>query len=168
VLWAEGENHNNHDKLNLKNSNETQNSSRTLQRGAAQRDGSLARGYKKRIEDGLESEYRLNERIEDEILPKLAEERGATLSIEKVRRLRKELKEAEATLGKLGFACDDDADDLSLAEEAPKGLQQALEKAQRSARNERQAQLLKYDKAILIVWAAQNADEVKRTVEELL
>jgi hypothetical protein len=123
---------------------------------------------KKRIEDGLESEYLLDARIEDEILPKLAEERGATSSIEKVRRLRKELKEAETTLGKLGFSCDDDADDLSLAEEAPKGLQQALEKAQRSARNERQAQLLKYDKAILIVWAAQNADEAKRTVEELL
>lgn len=123
---------------------------------------------KKRIEEGLESNYDLNKRIQGEILPKLAKERGATSSIEKVRQLRKELKDAEATLGKLGFTCSEYADHLSLAEEAPKELELAVEKAQRSARNERQAQLLKYDKAILIVWATQDADEAKRTVEELL
>jgi len=123
---------------------------------------------KQRVENGLESDYELNNRIEGEILPKLAEERGAASSIEKVRRLHKELKEAEATLGKLGFECDEDADDLSLAEEAPKELRRAVEKAQRSARNERQAQLLKFDKAILKVWAATDATEAKGIVEELL
>ena len=122
---------------------------------------------KERVEHGLESDYDLNNRIEGEILPKLAEERGAASSIEKVRRLRKESKEAEAALGKLGFDCDDD-DDLSLAEDAPKELRQAVKIAQRSARNEQQAQLLKFDKAILKVWAAQNADEAKGIVEELL
>lgn len=123
---------------------------------------------KQRVENGLESDYVLNRRIEGEVVPKLAEEHGASPAIEKVRRLRKELKEAEATLGKLGFDCDKDPDDLSLAEEAPKELQRALEKARRSARNERQAQLLKYDKAILKVWAAQNADEARGIAEELL
>jgi hypothetical protein len=123
---------------------------------------------KERVKNGLESDYDLNGRIEGEILPKLAGERGATSSIEKVWRLRKELKEAETTLGKLGFICSEYADHLSLADEAPKELEQAVEKAQRSARKDREAQLLKYDKAILIVWAAQDADEAKGTVEELL
>ena len=123
---------------------------------------------KKRVEESLESVYALNSRIEDEILPKLAEKRGAGPLLEKLRRLHKESKEAETALGKLGFDCDVDADNLSLADDAPKELQQALEKAQHSARNERQAQLLKFDKTILTVWAAKDANEAKRAVEELL
>jgi len=123
---------------------------------------------KERVENGLESDGDLDERIEDEILPKLAEERGATSLVEKVRRLRKEHKEAEAALGKLGFDCNEYTDHLSLAEEAPKELHQALEKAQRSARKERDALLLKYDKAMLKVWAAEDTAEAREIVEELL
>jgi nucleotide-binding universal stress UspA family protein len=123
---------------------------------------------KKRVEKGLESDYDLNQRTEAEILPKLAEERGAASLVEKARRLRKESKEAEAALGKLGFACDEYSDDLSLADDAPKDLRRALEEAQRSGRKEREVELLKYDKAILKVWAAQDAEEAKGIVEELL
>jgi hypothetical protein len=43
-----------------------------------------------------------------------------------------------------------------------------LEKPQRTACNERDAQLLKYDKAILKVWAAQDANETMQIVEGLL
>ncbi len=123
---------------------------------------------KERVKNGLESDYDLDQRIEVEILPKLAEERGAPSLIEKVRRLRKEHKEAEAALGKLGFACNQYSDYLSLTKEAPKELSQALEKAQRAAHKERDAEVLKYDKAILKVWAAQDADEAREIVEELL
>jgi hypothetical protein len=123
---------------------------------------------RKRVEDGLESNYDLNERIEAEVLPKLAKERGATSLIGEVRRLYKQLNEAETTLGKLGFCPNEDTEFFSLTEEAPKELSQALEEAQRSARKERDAQLLKYDKAILKVWAVQDADEMTKIVEELL
>jgi hypothetical protein len=123
---------------------------------------------KKRVQDGLEPDYQLNERIEAEILPKLAEERKASPLIEKVRRLRKEGKEAEKALGKLGFDMSDYDDTLSLAEKAPKELHEALEKARHAARKERDAELLRYDKAILRVWAAEDAGEAKRIVEELL
>ena len=123
---------------------------------------------KKRVENSLEDDFDLNRRIEAEILPKLAEERGAASMIEKVRRLHKESKEAETALGKLGFACDEYSDDLSLADDAPKELRQAVGNAQRSARKEREVELLKYDKAILKVWAAQDAEEAKGIVEELL
>jgi hypothetical protein len=123
---------------------------------------------KKRVEKGLESDYDLNARIEAEVLPKLAEERGAASLIEKVRRLHKEHEEAEEALGKLGFVWSEYTDRLSLKDEAPKELRQAVENAQRAARKERDAELLKYDKAILKVWAADDAGEAKRIVEELL
>ena len=137
---------------------------------AEQRKGiaQLLADTKKRVENGLESSYVLNERIEAEILPKLAKERGATSLVGKLRRLYKQHKEAEIALSKLGFAWHKAADSFSLTEEAPKELSQALEKAQRSARKERDAQLLKYDKAIFKVWAVQDADEMTKIVEELL
>jgi hypothetical protein len=43
-----------------------------------------------------------------------------------------------------------------------------LDKAQVSARKERDAELLKYDKAILKVWAAQDALEMMGIVEGLI
>jgi hypothetical protein len=123
---------------------------------------------KESVERSLDSYYAINERIKAEILPKLVKESGATSLVEKVRRLYKEHKEAETALSKLGFAWDEDTDSFSLAEEAPKELSQALEKAQRSACKERDAQLLKYDKAIFKAWAVQDADEMTKIVEELL
>lgn len=122
---------------------------------------------RKRVEAGLESEYELKQRIEAGILPKLAEERGATSLIEKVQRLYREHEEAEEALGKLGFDWSDYGG-LSLDGDAPKELRQALENAQRAARKERDAELLRYDKAILKVWAAEDADQARGIVEELL
>jgi hypothetical protein len=137
---------------------------------AEQRKGiaQLLADTKERVEEGFEDRYDFNKRIETEILPKLAKERGATSLVGKVRRLYKQHKDAETALSKLGFDWDEDAESFSLSEEAPKELREALEKAQRSARKERDAQLLKYDKAILKVWAAQDADEIEKIVEELL
>jgi hypothetical protein len=155
----------------MKNSTPKLNTQTTTQPlSAEQRKGiaQLLAESRKRVENGLESNYALNGRIKAEVLPKLAKEHGATSLIGDVRRFYKQLKEAETTLGKLGFAWDEDTESVSLAEEAPKELSHALEEAQRSARKERDAQLLKYEKAILKVWAAQDADEITKIVEELL
>ncbi len=123
---------------------------------------------KKRVENRLESDYDLDKRIEAEVLPKLAKERGASSLFEKVRQLHREHEEAEEALGKLGFAWSEYSDHLSLKGDAPKELCQALENAQRTARKERDAELLRYDKAILKVWAAETAAEAKEIVEGLL
>jgi hypothetical protein len=155
----------------MKNSTPKPDTQTTTQPLSAEQRKGIARllaDTRKRVEDGLESNYDLNGRIETELLPKLAKERGATSPIGEVRRLYKQLKEAETALSKLGFAWDEDTETISLAEEAPKELNQALEEAQRSARKERDAQLLKYDKAIFKVWAVQDADEMKEIVEGLL
>ena len=120
---------------------------------------------KNREELGLESTDDLDKPIE-EFLPKLAQEKGASPLIAKVRSLHKELDDAETALDDLGFSCDEDS--IRLKWEAPKDLQKTLKEAQRSAHQERERSLRKYDLAILRVWSAENTDEARRVVEALL
>ena len=126
----------------------------------------LLQDAKARAEAEFESEGSSDDQVESEVLPKLAAERGATPLIEKLRSLRKEVEDAEGSLERLGFSCDEDG--ISLKWKAPRDLKQALEAAKRSARKQRQAGLKKYDLAILSVWAAKDAQEAKKIVEELL
>ncbi len=121
---------------------------------------------KERAQAELESDSDLDRRVEGEVLPKLAEEKGATALITKVRKLRKEVEDTEGALECLGFNCSDDS--ISLRWDAPKSLSHALEAAKRSARTERQRSLKKFDLAILGVWAAETAVDARKTVEGLL
>ena len=86
---------------------------------------------KNREELGLESTDDLDKRIEEEFLPKLAQEKGASSLIAKIRSLHKELDDAEKALDDLGFSCDEDS--IRLKWEAPKDLRKTLKEAQRSA-----------------------------------
>jgi len=121
---------------------------------------------KDRVQEENESEYSVDKRVEAEFLPKLAKEHGAGEMIAKVRKLSKELEDAESALQKLGFSCDNDS--ISLQYDAPKALREALEKAKRSAQQERNKVLKKFDLAILNVWASKDAQGAKKIVEELL
>ena len=121
---------------------------------------------KNREELGLESTDDLDKRIEEEFLPKLAQEKGASSLIAKVRSLQKELDDAEKALDDLGFSCDEDS--IRLKWDAPKDLQKTLKEAQRSAHKERERSLRKYDLAILGVWSAENTEEARRVAEALL
>ncbi len=121
---------------------------------------------RKREEQGLEEVSDLDDRVEREFLPTLVEEAGAFPLIEKIRTLRRDLKEAENALDKLGFSCDED--EISLLWDAPEPLQNRLEAAKRLARKERGTLLKKFDLAILGVWAAQDSQEARRIAEEAL
>jgi hypothetical protein len=121
---------------------------------------------KERAQAELESDGDLDHRVESEVLPKLAEGRGATELITKVRKLRREVEDTEGTLERLGFNCSDDW--ITLKWDAPKALSQALEASKRSARKERQKSLTKFDLAILGVFAAETADDARKIVEGLL
>ncbi|MDA2937066.1 hypothetical protein MYX75_02230 [Acidobacteria bacterium AH-259-A15] len=121
---------------------------------------------KERVQAELESDYSVNQRVEAEVLPKLAEEHGASEMIAKVRKLSKELGEAETALRKLGFSCEEKG--IELHYDAPKALSEALEAAKRLARQEHNKVLKKYDLAILSVWASDDAQEARKTVEGLL
>ena len=104
--------------------------------------------------------------FEAELLPKLVQEHGASDLITKVRKLNKELGEAETALRKLGFSWDENR--IEVHYDAPEALAEALEAAKRSARQERDKVLKRYDLAILSVWALDDAQEARKTVEDLL
>ena len=82
-----------------------------------------------REEVELDSKDDVTSRAETDTVAKLAEEKGALALIAKVRKLRKELADAESALSGLGF--DGDKDGISLKWKAPKNLQQAVEAAKR-------------------------------------
>ena len=121
---------------------------------------------KEREEELLDSESAIDSRVEEEFLPKLAKQHGASRLIAKVRKLRTEFQDAEGALDDLGFSCDNDS--ISLKYDAPNRLRQTLEAEKRSARRERERSLKKFDRAILNVWTAESADQAKRIVEPLL
>ena len=121
---------------------------------------------KKRESKTLESEYEVESRIEKELVPKLAQESGASELVAKIGPLKKELEVAGKALRDLGFDLDEDG--LSLRYDAPKNLRAALEAGKRSARIERERSLKKYDLAILGVWSAETTGEAKGIVEALL
>ena len=79
---------------------------------------------KNREELSLESTDDLDKRIEEEFLPKLAQEKGVSSLIAKIRSLHKELDDAEKALDDLGFSCDEDS--IRLKWEAPQDLQKTL------------------------------------------
>lgn len=121
---------------------------------------------KKRAEAELESTGSVDNQIKSEFVPKLAEERGASELIAKLRTLRKEVDDAEEALDDLGFSCDKDS--VWVNYDAPKGLCDAVEVAKRSTQKERNAALRKYDLAIVGVWATEDIQKVKKIVEDLL
>ena len=121
---------------------------------------------KERAQAELESDDDLSRRVENEVIPKLVEERGARELVARFRKLRKEAGEAEEALDALGFHCSDDR--ITLRWNAPKAINLALEAAKRSARKENQKSLKKFDLAILGVWAAETADDARKIVEGLL
>ena len=121
---------------------------------------------KARAQTNSNSDYNLENRVEAEVIPRLAKEHGVLSLVKKIRKLGEETEAAEKELRRRGFSCDDDS--ISLRSIAPKKLQRALEDAQRSAKEERDASLEKYDKAILSVWAAETPAEAKKLVEKVL
>jgi hypothetical protein len=121
---------------------------------------------KAQVQTELESEYAINQRIEEELTPKFVEEYGVTKLIEDIRKLRKNLTDQETALSDLGFSCTED--EISIRSSAPKALHETLESAQRSAKRERDQVLKKYDLAILKVWALEDAQEARKIVEGLL
>jgi hypothetical protein len=121
---------------------------------------------KERAQADLESDSLMDDRVEHEVVLKLAEEARVTDAIDKLRKLRKEARDIDEELDRRGFNYSENG--LSLKWDAPKSLQKALEAAQSSARKERQLSLRKFDLGILGVWSAETADDARKIVEGLL
>ena len=144
------------------NNNHNNNSFHQKQREMLAR---LVEEAKSQAQSGFRDES-LDDKVNVDVLPKLAEEQGATPLVAKVRKLRKEFKDAEESLGDLGFKCDDDS--ISLQWGAPKNLRKAVDAAKRELEKERAVALRKYDLGIVAVWAAADIEKVREAVEGLL
>ena len=141
------------------------NSSSQLTQGQREMFTKLLEGAQTRAQADLEDNDDIRERVTDEVIPKLAEERGALTLVEKVRKHRKEIEDTEEALKKLGFRCDDE--DISLAWDVPE-LKKAVETAVKTATRERDEQLKQFDRAILSVWTAEDVSAAKAIVEGLI
>ena len=126
----------------------------------------MLKDAKERAKQDLEPDEDLDRRVEAETIPKLVQEQGLTSLVEKMRQWQKELDAGETELDKRGFDWHDGR--VSLTWQSPKPLRQALEQAKRSAHKERDAELQRFEHAILDVWAAPDAAEAKRIAERLL
>src|SRR5437867_11810887 len=102
MLWEEGKNQ---QHIHMNNNHNNNNSFHQKQREMFAR---LLTDAKKQAQAELESQS-LDDQVKSELLPKLAEERGASPLIAKLRNLRKEVEDAEETLEELGFSCAEDS-----------------------------------------------------------
>lgn len=123
---------------------------------------------KERARNGLESDYPLDYRGKAGASPKLGQGHGASSIIGRILNWRRKPEDTETAFSKLGFSYDEDDYGISLRWKMPAELRQVLEEAKRSAQDERDAELKKYDKAILGVLTAQDAAEAREIAEGLL
>src|SRR5437667_942523 len=101
MLWEEGKNQ---QHIHMDN-NHNNNSFHQKQREMFAR---MLTDAKKQAQAELQSQS-VDDQVNSELLPKLAEERGAIPLIKKLRTLRTEVDDAEKALEHLGFDCDEDS-----------------------------------------------------------
>ena len=121
---------------------------------------------KKQAQAKAEDDSDLKDRIEKELAPQIAKERGALALVKKIRSLKRKLEASEEALSKIGFTCDEDS--IDTAYDAPKGFDKAVETAVTAARKERDAEFQKFERAILRVWTVDTVAEAREIVEGLL
>ena len=119
-----------------------------------------------RAQAGLENFCVLKDRITSKVVPELVKKLGASKLVVKVRNLRKQARDSEKALERLGFDCD--KDDISLSYVAPKALRKVLDTAIETAEKERNSVLRKYDVAMLNLVAAASVEDAKTHVENLI
>ncbi len=119
-----------------------------------------------RAQAGLETYLDLSQRITSKVVPELAKKIGVLKLVVKIRNLRKQVRDFEKALDRLGFECD--KDDISLRYQAPKALRKVVDTAIESAEKERNSGLRKYDVAMLNLVAAASVEDAKKFVQDLI
>jgi L-lactate utilization protein LutB len=123
----------------------------------------LIKEAQKRFESGFD-EYVGS--LKNELTPKLEAKSRTRSLMETVRNLRGKLSEALTGLRKMGFHVDEGL--ISIDYDNRDDVRRELEEVKRSAFEERDKSLTKFRKAIFSVWSAQNGDEARKIVEEVL
>ena len=123
----------------------------------------LIKDAERQFESGFD-EY-LKE-LKTDLTPKLEARSRAKVMMDNVRSLKGKLAESLNGLRRLGYHVDDGM--ISIDYDTHDDVRRELDEVKRSALEERTKSVAKFRKAIFDVWSAQDVDQAKRIVSEVL
>jgi len=123
----------------------------------------LIRDAERRFESTFSEEFK---QLKDDLTPRLEARTRAKQMMETVRSLRGELAESLNGLRRMGYQVDDGV--IAIDYDTQGSERRELEDIKRSALDERDKRIAQFRKAIFDVWSAQDADQAKRIVSEVL
>jgi hypothetical protein len=123
----------------------------------------LIKDAERRFESGFNEYFK---ELKDDLTPKLEAKSRAKVLMENVRSFKGKLAEALNGLRRLGYHVDDGM--IAIDYDTQEDVRGQMEEVKRSALEERNKSIAKFRKAIFDVWTAQDADQAKRIVSEVL
>ena len=123
----------------------------------------LIKDAERRFESTFDDDFK---RLKSDFTPKLEARSRAKVMMDNVRSLRGKLAESLNGLRRLGYHVDDGM--ISIDYDLQGDAREELEEMKRSALEERAKWTAKYRKAIFDVWSAQDVDQAKKIVSEVL
>jgi L-lactate utilization protein LutB len=123
----------------------------------------LVKDAERRFESGFDDYFK---ELKEDLTPKLQARSRAKAMMESVRSLRGKLAESLNGLRRLGYHVDDGM--IAIDYDTQEDMRRELDEVKRSALEERDKRVAKFRKAVFDVWSAQDVDQAKRIVSEVL
>jgi len=123
----------------------------------------LVKDAERRFESGFDDYFK---ELKEDLTPKLQARSRAKAMMESVRSLRGKLAESLNGLRRLGYHVDDGM--IAIDYDMQEDMRRELDEVKRSALEERDKRVAKFRKAVFDVWSAQDVDQAKRIVSEVL
>lgn len=123
----------------------------------------LVKDAERQFESGFDDYFK---ELKEDLTPKLQARSRAKAMMESVRSLRGKLAESLNGLRRLGYHVDDGM--IAIDYDTQEDMRRELDDIKRSALEERDKRVAKFRKAVFDVWSAQDVDEAKRIVSEVL
>jgi hypothetical protein len=123
----------------------------------------LVKDAERRFESGFDDYFK---ELKEDLTPKLQARSRAKAMMESVRSLRGKLAESLNGLRRLGYHVDDGM--IAIDYDTQEDMRRELDDIKRSALEERDKRVAKFRKAVFDVWSAQDVDQAKRIVSEVL
>jgi hypothetical protein len=123
----------------------------------------LVKDAERRFESGFDDYFK---ELKEDLTPKLQARSRAKAMMESVRSLRGKLAESLNGLRRMGYHVDDGM--IAIDYDTQEDMRRELDDVKRSALEERDKRVARFRKAIFDVWSAQDVEQAKRIVSEVL
>jgi hypothetical protein len=123
----------------------------------------LIKDEERRYESTFGEEFK---QLKEDLTPRLEARTRARQMMENVRNLRGKLTESLNGLRRMGYQVDDGV--IAIDYDTQGSERERWDEIKRSALDEREKRVAQFRKAIFDVWSAQDADQAKRIVSEVL